>query len=519
MNKLFSASLALLLGWSGTALAQNEEDALRYTRFGLQGSARIQGIGGAQTALGADISTMATNPAGLGMFRRSEGNFSLGFTNNSTSSLFMGNTTPDERTTFNIPQGGVVFSNRKDDSDGSDWRGTAFGVSITRLNNFNNQTTYNGTVQPPNTIVDYFAEQANLNGRTEADLDAEFGDYVSLEGLAYGTYLINFKDIYGNTVADAQPLYSEGDITQIEELERRGSQNQIDLAFGTSFRDKIYLGASFGIVTSNFTQERIFRESGYFIERLEQVDEDTDEIVSDGNYSLELRDEFNTEGAGVNLKIGVIVRPIDAIRFGVSIQTPTAYNFIETYDRSLYSTLNTTENGLDNYSATELPGEFSYQLTTPFRANTGLAVFLGKYGFITADAEFVDYSNMRFSEDEDDSGFGSYFSGINSRISETYKSAMNYRIGAEGRYEVFRLRAGYAISESPYKNSAFDAKVNIFTLGAGVRLQKYYADIAYAHTTGNSLYSPYTFSNGEGNPVVDIENKQSNVMFTVGMNF
>ena len=126
MNKLFSASLALLLGWSGTALAQNGEDALRYTRLGLQGSARIQGIGGAQTALGADISTMSVNPAGLGMFRRSEANLSLGFTNNSANSLFMGRNTPDERSTVNIPQAGVVFSNRKDDSESSDWRGATF---------------------------------------------------------------------------------------------------------------------------------------------------------------------------------------------------------------------------------------------------------------------------------------------------------------------------------------------------------------------------------------------------------
>ncbi|WP_162427973.1 OmpP1/FadL family transporter [Pontibacter pudoricolor] len=519
MNKLFSASLALLLGWSGTALAQNEEDALRYTRLGLQGSARIQGIGGAQTALGADISTISVNPAGLGMFRRSEANLSLGFTNNSTNSLFAGRNTPDNRSTINIPQAGVVFSNRKDDNESGDWRGSTFGISMSRINNFNNRSSYNGTVQPPNTIVDYFAEQAILNGRTEADLDNEYDRGItSLEGLAYGAFLINFEDIYGNTVLDANPLFSEGDIDQIEELERRGSQNQIDLAFGTSFRDKVYLGASIGIVSSKFTQERIFRESGYFIERLRKIDEETDEIVSDGTYNLELRDEFTTEGAGVNLKIGVIVRPIDALRFGLSIQTPTAYTLNETYTRSLYSTID-TDFGKDNYSAVELPGEFSYNLTTPFRANGGVAVFLGKYGFITADAEFVDYSNMRFSEDEDGGGFGSYFSGVNSRINDTYKSAMNYRIGAEGRYEVFRLRAGYAISESPYKNSSFDAKINTFTLGAGVRLQNYYADIAYARSNGNSRYSPYTFDNGEGSPIIDQENEQSNVMFTVGLNF
>ncbi|MBB6609425.1 hypothetical protein H7F15_00095 [Pontibacter sp. Tf4] len=504
LNKLLSASLALLLGWSGTALAQNEEDALRYTRLGLQGSARIQGIGGAQTALGADISTMATNPAGLGMFRRSEANLSIGFTNNSTNSLFLGRTTPDERSTLNIPQAGIVFSNRKDDSDASDWRGTSFGVSFSRLNNFNNRFTYGGTTsETAPGIAEYIYESALAEGRTVADLDDEYTNgYTSLAGLAYGTYLLDvLEDDQGEYYL---PTERFGALNLREELERRGAQNQIDFAFGTSFKDKIYLGASLGIVTSKFTQERIYSES--------ETDQDTDFT------SLELRDEFTTEGAGVNLKVGVIVRPIDALRFGLSVQTPTAYSFTETYNRSLYTSFNGT-GGAENYSASELPGEFSYSLTTPFRANGGVAVFLGKYGFITADAEFVDYSNMRFSEDEDGSGFSGYFSGVNSRINDTYKSAMNYRFGAEGRYEVFRLRAGYAISESPYKNSTFDAKVNTFTLGAGVRLQNFYTDVAYVHSNGNSLYAPYTFDDSSLNPVVDLEHKQSNVMFTVGMNF
>jgi hypothetical protein len=504
MNKLFSASLALLLGWSGTALAQNGEDALRYTRLGLQGSARIQGIGGAQTALGADISTISVNPAGLGMFRRSEANLSLGFTNNSTNSLFMGRNTPDERSTINIPQAGVVFSNRKDDSESSDWRGSTFGISMSRINNFNNRTTYNGvTSETAPGIVEYIYEQALADGVTVDDLADEFNNgYFTLPGLAYGTYL--FDELEDDQGAYYLPVERFGALNIQEELVRRGSQSQFDFAFGTSFRDKIYLGASLGIVNSKFTQERIYRET--------ESDADSD------FESLELRDEFTTEGAGVNLKLGVIVRPVDALRFGLSVQTPTAYTFTETYDRSMYSTFNGTA-GRENYSAIEMPGEFSYQLTTPFRANTGVAVFVGKYGFITADAEYVDYSSMRFKEDDENSNFSGYFSGVNSSINDTYKSAMNYRVGAEGRYEVFRLRAGYAISGSPYKNSSFDAKVNTFTLGAGVRLQNYYADIAYARSNGNSRYSPYTFEDASQDPVVDMENKQSNVMFTVGLNF
>ncbi len=501
INKIFSASLALLLGWSGTALAQNEIDALRYTRLGVTGSARIQGIGGAQTALGADISTIGVNPAGLGMFRRSEANLGIGFENSKTDARFNGQTTPDERTTLSIPHAGVVFSRRRSDDDtSSDWRGTSFGIGITRLNSFNNRVIYNGNTGPDNaTMLNYFAEQAYLNNRTPEDLDDEYDNGItSLEGLAYGTYLLNFG-------SDGLPLDTLGNRMSIsEELERRGSQNQFDFAFGTSFRDKIYLGASLGIISSSFTQERIYRES--------DADPATDFT------SLELRDEFTTEGSGVNLKLGVIVRPVDAFRFGLSLQTPTWYTFNESYDRSLYSTLQSPGGPVENYSESELPGEFTYRLTTPFRANGGVAVFLSKYGFLTADVEYVDYSSIRFSNDDDD-GFGNYFSGVNSRIDDLYRSAVNYKFGAEGRYEVFRLRAGYAVSANPYQNSNLDAKINTVTLGAGVRLQKYYADIAFTHTSGKSQYSPYTFEDASYDPIVDLDSKQNNVMFTVGYNF
>ena len=37
----------------------------------LNGTARYVGMGGAMEALGADISTMSTNPAGIGLFRKS----------------------------------------------------------------------------------------------------------------------------------------------------------------------------------------------------------------------------------------------------------------------------------------------------------------------------------------------------------------------------------------------------------------------------------------------------------------
>ncbi len=498
MSKIFLASLALLLGWGGKAFAQNEVDALRYTRLGITGSARIQGIGGAQTALGADISTIASNPAGLGMFRRSEFSLSPGLQYNNTQTRVNGFTESVDKNMLSIPHAGVVLSNRKSDSDDSDWRGASLGFSFTRLNNFNQRLAYSNTASSDQlTIVEYFAEQANKNKRTLQSLNSEFNNgFTTLEGLAYGAYLIDV-----NSNGKVVPVFRGGAIVEQEDIQRRGSQNQFDIGLGTSYKDKLYLGASLGIVSSDFKQESIYRES--------ESDASTEFV------NLELRDEFTTTGAGINLKVGVIAKPIDAIRVGLTLQTPTAYTFTDNYQRSLSASFDdgTTE------KASELPGEFSYSLVTPFRATAGVAGFIGKYGFVTADLEFVNYSNIKFSENSDDFGTTSdFFTNINSRISSTYKSTINYKVGAEGRLDVFRVRAGYAHSGDPYKNASFDGSINSYSAGAGIRFKNYTADLAYVRSIGNSRYSPFVLDNGD-QPVVSIKEKQSTMMFTIGYNF
>ncbi|GAB3194466.1 TonB-dependent receptor [Pontibacter aydingkolensis] len=501
IHKLFLASLALTLGWAGSAFAQNEVDALRYTRFGINGSARIQGIGGAQSALGADISNIASNPAGLGMFRRSEFSISPGLQFNSTQTKVGGLTQSTDQNALSIPHAALVIGNRRN-NESSDWTGANLGISFTRLNNFNQRLSYsNIAASDQSTIVEYFAEQANRKGVTLDELNGEFSNgFTTLEGLAFGAYLIDvIEDDNGNEVV--VPLFREGQILEREDIRRRGSQNQFDIGVGTSYKDRLYLGASVGIVTSNFTQESIYRES----------ETSTNTAFTD----LELRDEFTTRGAGINLKVGAIYRPTDALRLGLSLQTPTAYTFTDTYQRSLYASY---DDG-PTESAIELPGEFTYNLTTPFRATLGAAGFIGKYGFVTADVEFVNYSNIRYSESDDDFATANdYFNDVNSRISNTYQSAVNYRIGAEGRFDVFRLRAGFAHNGNPYKNASFDGGINSYTAGAGVRLKNYYADLAYVRSTGDSRYSPFTLDNGD-QPVVDIREKLSTVMLTFGYNF
>ncbi|AKD02924.1 hypothetical protein POKO110462_01560 [Pontibacter korlensis] len=513
MKKTLLASLALMLGWGGTAFAQTEVDALRYSQMGISGTARIQGMGGAQTALGADISSLSGNPAGLGMFRRSEFTVTPGIQSFNNNTSILGERNTSSNSNFVFPQLGVVVSKRKGDDDLSEWRGLTFGVGFTRLNNFNERytsyRTQSGETDP--TIVEYFADLAAENGRTRASLDNEYdAGITTLEGLGYGAYLFDVNE-------DGEIFATErvGRIAQREEIIRKGAQNQIDIGVGTSYKDRLYIGASLGIVTVDYSQESIYTEA--------------EGEPSTSFTSLEYVDEFSTSGAGVNLKVGLIARPIDALRFGLSIQTPTAYTFDDDYQRRLSTTF---DDGVE--TAAEVPGQFSYRLVTPFRATGGVAVFAGKYGFITADVEFVNYGKAKYREDDDFSS-GGFFDDINEGVANNNSSAVNYRIGAEGRYEVFRVRAGYAYNADPEGGSSYDAgfinykygPTHNYTFGVGIRLQNFYVDAAYVHSQQNTDYAPFVSGTSyspyslrtTGEPMLNIDRKQSSALLTLGFNF
>ena len=52
------------------AMAQETYQDAKLAETALTGTARYVGMGGAMEALGADLSTISTNPAGIGMFRK-----------------------------------------------------------------------------------------------------------------------------------------------------------------------------------------------------------------------------------------------------------------------------------------------------------------------------------------------------------------------------------------------------------------------------------------------------------------
>ena len=113
--------------------AQRFDDILKYSRISPDGSARTSAMGNAFGALGGDLSTLHTNPGGLGVFRKSEFSFTPLVNLNKIKSGAL-STNLDKFLIGNI---GIVFSIP---NPRSDWKSYNIGFNYTNLNNYNKKT-------------------------------------------------------------------------------------------------------------------------------------------------------------------------------------------------------------------------------------------------------------------------------------------------------------------------------------------------------------------------------------------
>ena len=536
-KRIIGFSLALVVGQAGHAFAQGPSDALRYSRLQFGGPARTQGIGGANVALGADFGNLTSNPAGLGLFQKSEIHITPGVGLGQSDSRLDGSSAGaqnDAKNSFHIASTGLVLTNRRPDSDQStNWRGGTFALGFTRLADFNVATTYNGTLTDRTVngrayTADDQSYLATLRGTAGRDYylnirgQGRSGNYNTvdngLDGLAYGAYLINVDRVRvpGGTVQDSITNITSrtrrGPIGQTEHVISRGSVSQFDLGYGGSYRDRLYVGVGLGIVSSNYRTESNFTET------------ESDPTTHINSYRL--REERRVNGSGINARLGLIYRANDALRVGASIQTPTFMRLEDTYNASI--TTDFSSSGTDvvprslpvGVSSVEaLPNDYAYALTTPFRANGGLAYTIGKYGFVTGDVEYVGYGQARLRNDEQNAnGDNNPFTSENNAIQARYKSAVNLRFGAEGRFDVFRVRLGYARYGDPYKADKNSERAqNFYTAGAGLRQGNFFLDAAAVYTTFNQLSTPYSLDGLE--PLIKTNNNRYTTSLTAGFTF
>lgn len=493
------------------------ENALLFSRTKPGGSARIQGMGGAQVALGGDYSSALANPAGLGMFNRSEFTFSPGLNFYTSESGHLGNNDSDSKTVLTIPGVSLVWNKP---AENGKFLGGSFGISLSRINDFQNSFQYGTNTSDPS-IIDYFVQDANAIGSSTADFENNvYGGDIRTQ-LAYYNFLVEDSSYYSGSPQKYFSLLGTypddpDDIrhfNRVGNVDIKGAQYQLSLAYGGNVSDQFFFGGSVGVTTLRYRFKSLYRESNYSFE--------LSPSYNPLDY-LQLEETIDVEGSGINLTLGVIWRPVNFVQIGASLLTPTFYALTDTYT----ATLKTQWNNFDYYgdgsrflnseSDRIEPLISEYNITTPLKFSTGIAFFVGKYGFITGDVEFINYGKSKYSSDTPDVSFNPE----NNEIRSSFTDVINTRVGAELRYDVFRIRGGYALQANPYEQgvSTTNYKQNTISFGAGLRFDKFFIDVAWLQATGKSVFNVYGFSDGTG-PITTLKNTLTSTMITAGFNF
>ena len=165
MKRYILASIVATVASVGSLHAQSyAPDAFRFSQTNYGSSARFKGMGGAQIGVGGDISSISANPAGLGLFTKSEFSITPEFNSVDNNSAFLGTNTKASKSQINLNNLGVVFYSPAAKMKGSDVNkglvSTVFGVSYTRNNDFLGNIAYNG-VNNNNSIRNAYVDQAN----------------------------------------------------------------------------------------------------------------------------------------------------------------------------------------------------------------------------------------------------------------------------------------------------------------------------------------------------------------------
>ncbi len=465
-----------------SSLAQDEHDALRYAHIYTHGTARGMAIGGAVGSIGADFSSLSVNPAGIGLYRKSELNFSPSFTIQSNNGSYLGQNSKESNTRLNFAQAGLVTASAKKGNayKKSAWKTTAFGIGVNRLATFNQEYSYTGKNYKSSFIERYAEEFNRLGGLNNATLDrVSFPAYAAWE-----TYLVD-KDYAGDTnLAKAYVPYQDG-LQQTKRVSDRGGMNELAISFGGNYMESLMIGATMGIVRSNF--DRTVRT----------MEEDISGKLDNEFKYVRLTERYNTEGTGVNLKLGAIFRPNDAFRFGLALHTPTKmyFNdvstmFMESHTDSLKLYNNPAANPVSSYTQ-ETTQVFNYSMNTPYKALASATYIIQKQGFITADLEYIDYASMRYDYGQ---GFQNQSDAVNDAIKNTYKSAVNLRLGGEVKVKDMALRAGYAFYGSPYQANSSVGTRSILSAGTGYRTNSWFLDATLLYAMHKRHEAPYVLA-------------------------
>lgn len=494
--KRFFLILTIIGLSSFVSLAQGLDDALRYSKNDLSGTARYVSMGGAFGALGGDISSISDNPASTGVFMYSEMNISPTVFNSYSSTDYLGTNMNDNKLNFNFNNLGFVGSVK---SKNSNWKVFNYAFSYKRLNNYHQSISAEG-INGRNSITDFFANQAN--GTTLDVLDNE-PDYNYIGDNAFYTKLIEPFNSYDGLNDQYNSVFNQYGQTQMHSIQSTGRRTDFSFSIGGNYKNKLYLGASLDYSSI------IYSYSSQFIER------DFNKNI-DNFLAMEYNNEYTTKGEGYTLKLGVIYKPKKWLRMAYAIHAPLVYNLTDEYSHSIES-MGIDVDGLNGDRLSESPlGIYEYNITTPMKMMGALGFVIGKHAVIGLEYEFVDYTMMQIQAVDNKSDF----IDENKMIDQIFKPAHNAKAGVEYRLGQISFRAGFTYIDSPYKSTEInkDAFTLIYSGGLGFNFDFFYMDFAYSLGQNKSFYFPYQLDESYVEPY-EITQYASKFITTMGLRF
>lgn len=477
-------SLAILIFTGLCVQAQNHVDALRYSQESLWGSARYVSMGGAFGALGANASSPSHNPAGIAVHTSNEFSASISFTDIETTATYHSFKTFDKNSRSSIPNLNYLSANVFDPKQVGDWNRFNFGIGYNRLEDYNQNihisSELNENISSFNDVI-----YSNANGISFENL------YMFRELLAFNTYLID-------TIGTVYDYISNANFTNTNQSfnsNQSGSKNEFYISFGTAYQDRLFVGGTIGFPSMEYNERNIIRETNA---------SGSDEISELDGY--EYITNLFASGSGINLKLGLIYKLEESIRYGFSIHTPTYYEINEEYWTNMKTEF---MNGTESYSSESYLGFFDYRLTTPFKVINSLSFIIKKTAIISVDYELLDYSSSKLSADFNNYNFE------NNDIERIYRRSSNLRLGGELRiHPQLSLRGGYAYYSSPFAVNYNDASQEYLTLGAGLKVNQYFFDMALVNMLSN--YDIYIYDDANA---AAITSTKSQVIFSAGFKF
>ena len=543
-KKMFLAVIGLCLTLVPVT-AQTVYDAAKIADKDLNGTARFVGMGGAMSALGGDISTIGTNPAGIGIYRSHDVMTSFSLSSFGTDANYMGNNLSTSKMKGSYDNLGFVLSTKIGNK--TTLRYVNFGFNYHKSNSFYGNMEMGGDLGNQSQSY-YMAQQAagieSWGNSPYTDVNIGW-----LSVLGYDGWLITdittdktgtpYLDEDGNQINDVNGnplyrtpgvyygLYDNGNASY--RSEQRGGIEQYDFNISFNIKDRVYLGLTLGAYSVDYNKYTTYGES-----------------YENGEY-YSLTSNNQIVGAGFDVKVGAIIRPFEysPLRVGLAVHTPTFYSLdykTRAYvESSLYDPVTGKNEAASVATENIVDGDMirEFRLQTPWLYNVSLGYTIGNSWALGAEYEYQDDSSMEF---RDPQGFSDSFEFENSTTAmlkgvHTFRAGLEYKVISQ-----FAIRAGYNYRSALFNKDAFKdlpinsiqtdtdfsntQALNNYTVGIGYRGSMFYADLAYKFTSCKSDFYPFVNMNQTDNVLeitspeaTKVTDSRSQVLLTLGVRF